>query len=439
MQGSRATIVRRLMHARFRPRPIIGSCRCKAERPLEQTGPPPHVGGYGSWGQSVRRSLGGDADRTKPNPPARRWDVCAWAARGAFMLCAIVLPLSNTAIARDAFTQLKPDEQIIFYPALAHRVTPDSWRVEIQGRVFEPEPRRLMLALLREALDLRDVELSPAEQKIFDQRARLFLVDHERRKRVFIRLGAEEFSVGRSGADGRFGGRIILRDAASLRPHTDSGSGLPFKAVLAPDDPRIFGGDIFLLENEGVCVISDLDDTIKITEVRDRRATLRNTFLREFQPVPGMAEFYQTLARSNGASFHYVSASPWQLYPPLDEFIVAHSFPRGTFHLKEFRWRGRSFFSLFSDPEKYKPTVIEPLLKRFPHRRFILIGDSGERDPEIYATLARKYPRQIERIFIRDVSDEPAGVKRYQNTFAGLPRLLWQVFREPGEIKVAPE
>jgi hypothetical protein len=365
--------------------------------------------------------------------------VCAWAARGAFMLCAIVLPLSNTAIARDAFTQLKPDEQIIFYPALAHRVAQDSWRGEIQGRVFEPEPRRLTLALLREALDLKDVELSPAEQKIFDERARLFLVDHERRKRVIVRFQGKDFSLSRSGDDGRFGRRILLRDRASLPQHTDSASGLSFKAVLAPGDSRIFAGDIFLLENEGVSVISDLDDTIKITEVRDHRATLRNTFLREFQPVPGMAEFYQTLARPNGASFHYVSASPWQLYPPLNEFIVAHSFPRGTFHLKEFRWKDRSFFSLFSDPEKYKLTVIEPLLKRFPHRRFILIGDSGERDPEIYATLARKYPRQIGRIYIRDASDEPAGVERYQNTFAGLPRLLWQVFREPGEIKVAPE
>ena len=56
-------------------------------------------------------------------------------------------------------------------------------------------------------------------------------------------------------------------------------------------------------------VISDIDDTVKITEVRDRHAMLRNTFLREFQPVPGMADFYQTLARSNGAAFHYTPHS----------------------------------------------------------------------------------------------------------------------------------
>jgi phosphatidate phosphatase APP1 len=115
--------------------------------------------------------------------------------------------------------------------------------------------------------------------------------------------------------------------------------------------------------------------------VRDKEATLRNTFLREFQPVPGMAEFYQRLARSprtpslspspqpeRPAKFHYISASPWQLYEPLAALVASNDFPAGTFELKEFRWKNRKFFSLFANPEKYKPGVIEPLLKQFPKR-----------------------------------------------------------------------
>jgi phosphatidate phosphatase APP1 len=151
-------------------------------------------------------------------------------------------------------------------------------------------------------------------------------------------------------------------------------------------------------------VISDIDDTIKITQVRDRRATLRNTFLRPFEPAPGMAEFCQNLARSNHAEFHYVSASPWQLYLPLAEFVRSNGFPSGTFVLKKFRWKDRSFLSLFADPEKYKSAVIEPLLKRFPNRRFVLIGDSGEL-PEIYA--GREEISAANRpSLIRDVTDE---------------------------------
>ena len=213
-------------------------------------------------------------------------------------------------------------------------------------------------------------------------------------------------------------------------------AGAPFAAELRPDDTRTFSGAIFPLEAEGVSVISDIDDTIKITEVRNKEATLRNTFLREFQAVPGMADFYQALARSNGAAFHYISASPWQLYEPLAALVTTNGFPAGTFELKEFRWKSRKFFSLFASPEKYKPGVIEPLLKQFPQRKFILIGDSGERDPEIYGALARKFPEQITQIYIRDVTDEAAESERYKKAFQAVPRANWQIFRAPTELSL---
>lgn len=327
-------------------------------------------------------------------------------------------------------TRLKADEQIVFYPTVAQRIPGvDSWRTQIRGCVFEPETRGWLTAALRKALELKNVEFTPAEEKIFNERARLFLVDHERGKKISVRFGGQLFVVGKSGADGRFGGEVVLPDTALDRRKQ-------FTAILPAGDKRVFSGEIFLLEEEGLSVISDIDDTIKITEVRDRNATLRNTFLREFQPAPGMAEFYQRLAHERGAQLHYISASPWQLYEPLAEMVNVHGFPQGTFALKEFRWKSRSFFSLFADPEKYKPGVIEPLLKQFPKRRFILIGDSGERDPEIYAALARKFPQQIERIYIRDVTNESAASERYTKAFAGIPIERWQIFREPVEIQI---
>lgn len=331
-------------------------------------------------------------------------------------------------------TELKPDEQLLFYPTMAHRRPAGEWQMEIRGCIYEPEKRRLTLAALREALELKDVELSPAEANVFNERARLFLADHERNKRVLVRLGGRVFDAGKSKADGTFRGRLRLPAAeVDLWQKTDGrGQGrIGYTAALPSLDPRAFAGELLLMADAGLSVISDIDDTIKITEVRDRRATLRNTFLREFRPVPGMAAFYQRLAGSNPVSFHYVSASPWQLYPPLAEFVKAHGFPAGTFHLKEFRWKDERFLSLFANPENYKTGVIEPLLKQFPHRRFVLIGDSGERDPEIYAGLARKHPRQIEHIFIRDVTGEAAEAPRYRECFRTLPREVWTVFHEP--------
>lgn len=341
-----------------------------------------------------------------------------------------LLLLGVTAPAADQ-TQLKPDERIVFYPTIAQRIPGEAaWRVDIRGCVFEPEKRGLFMLALREALDLKDVEMSPAEQKLFNERARLFLVDHERGKKIFARVGLKSYSVGKSKADGRFSGQVRLGEHEVSAP-----TQIAFEATLPLDESRVFRGAAFMLEEKGLSVISDIDDTIKISEVRDRHAMLRNTFLREFVPALGMAEFYQALAQSHQAQFHYISASPWQLYEPLAEFVSAHGFPPGTFALKEFRWKNRSFLSLLASPEKYKPGVIEPLLKRFPQRRFILIGDSGERDPEIYAAVARKYPRQIAAIYIRDVTGETASAERYAKIFRDLPADRWQVFRTPSDLK----
>lgn len=342
-----------------------------------------------------------------------------------------LLLISIVAGPADDYTRLKRDEDIVFYPTIAHRVPGETvWRMTVQGCVFEPEQRGLMTAALREALELKGVKMTPAEEKVFNERARLFLVDHERGKRIFVRVGSQAFAVGKSKRDGRFSREIRVGEA-----DVRTSPSISFTAVLPSGERRRFHGEAFKLEKTGLSVISDIDDTIKITEVRDRHATLRNTFLREFVPVPGMAEFYQMLARSNHAQFHYISASPWQLYEPLAEFVNTRGFPHGTFTLKEFRWKNRTFFSLFTKPEKYKPTVIEPLLEQFPKRRFILIGDSGEHDPEIYAALARKFPQQIARIYVRDVTGEPAGSRRYQTTFRDLPDQLWQVFQTLAELR----
>jgi hypothetical protein len=354
--------------------------------------------------------------------------------------------------AEEKVTRLKPDEQIVFYPTVAQRVPgePNWWRTEIRGCVFEVEKRRLLVPAFREAIELKTEAMTSAQSVVFGERARLFLVDHERGKKIFIRCGTNEFFAGKSGVDGRFSGEVLLSDTdVQRRPparlegqgafqRAEAVLGVPFAAALKPEDARSFSGHIFPLEAEGLSVISDIDDTIKITEVRNKSATLRNTFLREFQAVPGMAEFYQQLARSNHAAFHYISASPWQLYEPLAALVASNDFPAGTFELKEFRWKSRKFFNLFASPEKYKPGVIEPLLKQFPKRKFILIGDSGERDPEIYGALARKFPTQIIQIYIRDVTNEPADAARYQKAFNAVPRDRWQIFREPTELQPSP-
>jgi phosphatidate phosphatase APP1 len=199
----------------------------------------------------------------------------------------------------------------------------------------------------------------------------------------------------------------------------------------------VFEGEVYLLDAAGLCVISDIDDTIKISEVRDRDALLRNTFLRPYRAVEGMAEVYAEWAQRPAVSFHYVSASPWQLFRPLRDFLKDAGFPEGPMELKHFRWTDSSFFNLFASPEEYKPAVIAPLLERLPGRRFVLVGDSGEKDPEIYAALARRYPAQVVRILIRDVTGEGPNAERFGTVFVGLPPDLWRIFRDPAGVIAA--
>ena len=103
-------------------------------------------------------------------------------------------------------------------------------------------------------------------------------------------------------------------------------------------------------------------------------------------------------------------------------------------HLKKFRWKDRTAFSPFGGQEGYKRGVILPLLLAFPARRFVLVGDSGEQDPEIFGALAREYPDRVAAVLIRDVTGAGRGAARYDKAFAGLEPECWKVFKSPSEL-----
>jgi phosphatidate phosphatase APP1 len=343
----------------------------------------------------------------------------------------ILIPALICWRAAGQSSNLKRDQEVVFFPTLACRSGSNCWDLNIHGCVYEPDKRTVALALIRAALGLEHVSLTPAENKLFAERARLFMVDHKADKKIVVRIGDAEFTLPKSGANGHFSTVIQLSDAQveKLRSLSDA-----LQVVMPAKDSRKFAGELSLFGDTGVIVVSDIDDTIKITQVRDRKATLRNTFLEPFQPVPGMAQVYRGWAQKAGAQLCYVSASPWQLYSPIADFIRSNGFPAGVFYLKSFRWKDESFFNLFEGPEKYKPGVIKPLMQRFPNRRFVFVGDSGERDPEIYGALAREYPQQVAKILIRDVTEEGPDAERFKTAFRELPPTLWKVFQNSAEI-----
>jgi len=162
---------------------------------------------------------------------------------------------------------------------------------------------------------LLGLEKDEAETAVFKERARAFLVDNERGKAISIRLADRQYAAGVSGPNGHFQAtvRLSAHDVRELERVRDTDDGwLRFEAVTRKEDARVFPGRVLLIDRTGLSVISDIDDTIKISEVADRKALLRNTFLRGFEAVAGMPKLYRSWAKA-GARFHYVSASPWQL------------------------------------------------------------------------------------------------------------------------------
>ena len=355
-------------------------------------------------------------------------------------VCFVFLAVLATACEPE--NMLKQDEVVTFFPTFGRRAADRvTWVVAIHGWVYTLEDsggRDRGLELFARAFGLGAAE---SEREPFRSRVRLFLAENQDERRISVRVGNKTFPVGETGKNGHVEGPLNMspdwaRGLIEVRGLTDGW--VPFRAVTRGGDRREFVGAFQLIEQEGVSVISDIDDTIKITGVPDRKELLANTFLREFRAVPGMAEAYRRWAM-RGAVFHYVTASPWQLYEPLSHFLRDHGFPAGSFHMKPFRWKDSTFLSLFASPEQSKPGAIEPILSAFPRRRFILVGDSGEKDPEIYGALARKYPAQITAIYIRDVGAGASGARRFAAAFRDLPPDRWRVFRSADVLALALE
>lgn len=334
-------------------------------------------------------------------------------------------------LAVSAAAQIHSDERLVLFPGMA-RQAGDGWEMLIHGWVHEPEERRVLGAVLRRIIPIDRDELTPAEREVYRERTGYFLPDNERRKVVNLRAGTLERRSPATGANGHF--KFVwdvTRSQFSGLPVADHR--LDVVAVLDRKDARVFAGVVHVLGETGVSVISDIDDTIKISEVRNREALLLNTFCRPFAEAPGMAELYREW-RKRGWQFHYVSASPWQLYVPLAEFTSKAGFPAGTFHMKDFRVKDSTFLALLADPQLYKLKVIRPLLEGFPRRRFVLVGDSGEKDPEIYGAVARMFPKQIAAILIRNVTGELRGSDRYQAAFREVSGSVWAIFDHPKDL-----
>lgn len=177
--------------------------------------------------------------------------------------------------------------------------------------------------------------------------------------------------------------------------------------------PRAEGRLLIVSPEAEYGIISDIDDTVIHTGVPNRLKMARTVLLKNAysrKPIGGVPQFYRALQLGMNEErlnpLFYVSSSPWNLYDHFQELFQIHEIPIGPITLRN--WGIERDSMLAVKTRKYKLAAIREILDRFPHLPFILIGDSGEEDPEVYMEVIRLYPGQIIIAYIRKVRNDPS-------------------------------
>jgi len=283
----------------------------------------------------------------------------------------------------------------------------------------------------------------------------------EQTKRLLERRAADFLNsviVGRTCSVRIDGGGVV-----DLPPSNESGISactvtVPFGGAVGDGDvvrfdavlPKNWKGkkvhtDMQVVTKDGWAVISDIDDTIKISEVLSYNRLLYHTFVEEdASPTPGMPDFYKLIKATLNPAYFYLSASPYNLYPFLLPFL-RKNYPYGEPILRDMSWMdvGGLVQSVSVGTQGYKVAEGTKVMGTWlPRRKFVCIGDSTQKDPETYAELYGKYPDRVKAIWIRVVSGvdeekekELNSEERFRKAFEKVPAGIWATFTDPKTLE----
>ncbi|MEZ5934427.1 MAG: phosphatase domain-containing protein [Alphaproteobacteria bacterium] len=226
--------------------------------------------------------------------------------------------------------------------------------------------------------------------------------------RLHARFGGEETAIS-TDRDGYF--RLDLELAQPPSPDR-----LWHHVAIRLDQPETIDveGDVFIPRADcRFAVISDIDDTVMHTGVANKLAMMWRLFAQGADSrtaFPGMASFLRALHHGHSADeanpMLYVSRAPWGIYGVLDRFFNLHDIPVGPIlFLRD--WGMTLQHPLPRRGKRHKTDLIRQMITHYDGLPFVLIGDSGQRDPEIYAEIVHSFPHRVLAVYIRDVSDDP--------------------------------
>jgi len=339
---------------------------------------------------------------------------------------------SITSAEEEAKTDSQSHQQeikAVFYDSYGY-LKDEQWHIPVKIWLSEDlgSIRKLTLKgirkLIKHEVDIE--ELTAQHKSIFFSTAEDFVRDSRSNKTVSIRfkndpsaaiyqLKDNEGNLIESDRNGIVDSNIVLSINVATQLLKAQNSRLDILEIEIFSDEVMGSGRIRLVSEHGVSIISDIDDTIKDTQIpTGHKTVLINTFFKEFKAIDEMSERYKKFPPET--SFHYVSGAPWQLYRPINRFLYQNpvDFPFGSIHMKNVR-TNFSELETYSDISKLmqgnatqdqKLQQINQLLKHFPKRKFIFFGDSGEYDPDVFQQFLKSHPHQITKVYIRDIKNE---------------------------------
>ena len=178
-------------------------------------------------------------------------------------------------------------------------------------------------------------------------------------------------------------------------------------------------GQIFVPHITQYAFISDIDDTIMVSYSATIWRRLRELFIknpRTRKTFKDAQKHYELLSKTytepdQPNPFFYVSSSEWNLYDYLVETFRYNELPEGAFLLNQIK-QWKNFFKTGKTGHEGKLLRVMRILHAFPNQKFVFFGDNTQQDPQIYTTIAHKYPQNIEAIYIRQVVHKKAAATK---------------------------
>jgi phosphatidate phosphatase APP1 len=285
---------------------------------------------------------------------------------------------SNNPLPQD----IKSDDTVWLMDNVAFKSQDkDEWQAEFVVAVFEQHESKSISDAVNGVAEKIGLANDDAAKKTIESRMHAFLQDILPGRTVGAMFGGNTpLSLGPGGHNG-------ISSDIRLLPTAEDGTRVQTVAQVPQGVTGMKTMTTVYAEPEGWAVISDIDDSIKVTMTSDPIGILRSTFVSDPTPIAGMPELYAWIQQliSERSPFFYLSASPYNLYPFLHAFREAH-YPQGQIVLRDASWM--SIPGLLSNltlgTHEYKVDRIRKINSWLPRRKLICIGDSTQSDPESY-------------------------------------------------------